>query len=294
VTPVVPFSLLLDEAVRWTRGSARRLFLPFAVPVAALTTLMTVVQLLAQGPMPTPNADPIKVMTRSCSSIFIVLLLWVVLVLVYDVLMVATADVVAGSEVDLVRAVRFLFRPRVLGTMLLSWVCIGASMACCGIPVLILWPLLTFVLPAMAFEGVTGTDALRRSFQLATYNPGGRWGTLPWLKVIAINAVAIAASFLLAAVVAVPAEIAQVFSIVRHIAAGEDLRGSMMSGLWLAVPSTFVRALLGTLAQVFACFATLLLFRDLRARREGSDLATSIGWMTGGGERLSPPSSDPG
>ena len=152
VMPVMPFSLLLDEAVRWTRGSVRRLFLPFAVPAAVLTTLMTVVQLLTQGPMPTPNADPVKVMTRSCSSIFMVLLLWVVLLLVSDVLMVASADVLAGRAVDLARAVRFLFRPRVLGTLVLSWICVGASLACCAIPAIVLWPLLSFVLPAMAAE----------------------------------------------------------------------------------------------------------------------------------------------
>ena len=286
----VPFTLLLDEAMRWTRRYLRAIFPTIAVPVLVLAAGLVAVQLFWMTPEGTRGTDLLHWLARLYSGLAVSLPFSLLLDVLYAAMTVAAVDAVAGRAVDIRRALRFVVRPRVLGTLLLVFVLDMAALLLCGLAALYVWPLLGLTVPVMADEGVTGAAALRRSIQLARHNPRRRFLTNPMVKILALMVVVPVISLLATAVLQLPLMVVQVLVVLRKAASGEDLPGWYSSFLWLQVPLRCVASLIASAVYLYSSFATVLLFFDLRVRRDGDDLQRAIAGMTGAGP---PPSSPP-
>ena len=288
----MPFAVLLDEAMRRARRHVRTIYLPLALASAAINGVVATLQAVLLGPQGMSGVDPWQSITRSCSFVLVSLPLTVVTLLLHAAMIVAAVDAVAGRGVSLRRALRFVVRPGVLGAQLLVLVCGAAALICCVLPALYVVPLLSLTLPAMAAEGLTGTAALSRSAELTRHNPQRRFLTSPLVKILALFLVVMVVSYLVSLVLVLPMAITQGLSVMRKMAAGEDLQGSLSGYLWWQVPLVCLSSFTTTAVYVYSSFALALLFFDLRARREGDDLRLAIaglsGTAAGGGETLPP------
>ena len=269
----LPFPVLLDAAVPWTLRHLRTIYPWVALPAVVVATGIIAVQLLWPGP--DARAEPLAASLHNCSY----LLFYLPLYWLYSALRVAAVDALTGRPVSGWRAIRFIARPRVLGTELLLFLCVGASLLCCGLPALYVSPLLGLTMVAVAAEGVTGTRALGRSAELMRHNPERRLLSSPILKVIALLVSSTGISYLLVLLVELPFGLLRGATIFRRIAAGEDLQRAMAS--WLLVPVRGLEALSGTLVQLYVSFALALFFFDLRERREGAGLRRAVQEMAG-------------
>jgi hypothetical protein len=285
----MPFQVLLDEAMRRARRHLRTIYLPISVPVAAITAGIAALQAVWLGPEAMSGTDPWQSIARSCSFVLVALPLGVVMGLLYAAMVVAAVDAVAGRGVDIRRALRFVVRPGVLGAQLLVLVCMVGALVCCVVPAFYVVPLLSLALPAMAEEGVTGAAALRRSAELTQHNPQRRWLTSPIVKILALFAVVMIISYLASLVLVMPVTILQWLTLMRKVAAGQDIQRSMSGILWMQVPLRCLSSFVTSAVYLYSSFAIALMFFDLRARREGDDLRRAIAGMTGAAPEPPPP-----
>jgi hypothetical protein len=287
---LMPFRLLLDEAVRWARRYVRPLFSPVAVPVALSAAVISAIQALWLGDEPLPIGS-FGSPFASTGVMLLTLLNIVLLLIAYTALQAAAVDAAAGRPVDMKRAWRFAIRPRVLGTSFLTVAAIVLSFLCCGFPALYVAPLLFFVTPAMAEEGVFGFRAMTRSAELTRFNPKRSFLDNPLVKAFACLLVIFLLSYYVSAVVSLPFLIPMYVDMIRKLAEGGDTLDSMGLWLWLQVPAQFLAGLATTAVYLYGSFAAALLFFDTRARREGSDLQAEIEAVF---PRTGPPASLPG
>jgi hypothetical protein len=287
----VPFAVLLDEAVRWTRRYLRLIYPPIAIPAAVLAGVVAAAQIAWQPSERMAVADPWQSLARLYAMMAALVPYAIVIALLYAAMTVAAVDAVAGRPVDVRRALRFVVRPRVLGTQVLVALCDGAALLPCGLAAPYVWPLLSMTLPAMADEGVTGSAALGRSAALTRHNPRRRFLTSPLVKVLALMVVVPVISLLATSVLQLPLMVVQVLVILRRAASGEDLPRWFSSFLWLQVPLRCLASLIMSAVYLYSSFATALLFFDLRARRDGGDLRLAVAGMTGPGPE--PPGPSP-
>lgn len=282
--PVVPmrFTVLLDEAMRWTRAWLRVIYPPFAVPIAVITAVQAALQALWLRPTPGNIADPWQAIGHSCALVLLMVPILFLILVLYWAMAAAAVDAVAGRQVSYRRSLRFVLRPGVLGAQLLVTLCTMVAFACCVVPAFYVLPLLALTLQAMADEGLTGTAALRRSAELTRHNPQRRWLASPMVKILALLVVVGVISYLVSLVIQLPVILVQVGNFVRKAAAGEDVQGWTSGYLWLQVPLTFLASLVNSVVSIYGGFAFALLFFDLRARREGPDLRRAVAEMTAG------------
>jgi uncharacterized membrane protein len=287
-TPV-PFPVLLDDAVRWSRRYLRAIYPPIAIPAAVLAGLVAAAQVAWQPTQTMAAADPWQSLVRVYAMLAALVPYMLVMSVLYAAMTVAAVDAVAGRAVDVRRALRFVVRPRVLVTQLVVFCLEGVALLFCLFPALYVWPVVRMTVPAMADEGVTGVRAIGRSAELAHHNPGRRFRTSPLLKILALMAVVSVISVLATSVLQLPLMLVQVLVVMRKAASGEDLPGWYSSFLWLQLPLRCLASLIISAVYLYSSFAIALLFFDLRARREGDDLRRAIAGMTARPEPPSPP-----
>jgi hypothetical protein len=275
----MPFRLLLDEALRQARRHFRALYLPVAVPLAVLATLLAVAQALWLSRAPasavsSPFANP--------EVLLLTLAMLAVLIVAVMALQVGALDALMGRPVDMKRAWRFAARGRVLATLFICFVASVVCLFCCCIPALLVIPLLSFVSPIMAEEGRFGFSAISRSAELALYDPGQGFFERPLVKVLLFIFVGLLISYLLGLLVALPFQLPMWIDIFRKTASGEDATQAMPRWAWLQVPGQFLSTLVSTAVYVYTSFGLALLFFDTRGRKEGTDLRSEIDAVFGG------------
>jgi len=273
-----PFLVLLDEAMRRVRTHLRAIFPAVAVPVAVLSTLVQVVQILnlrgvlngERGGGPVPLFWTPWVLLGA-------LILLIVSALAYLAGQVAALDALNGRPIDMGRAWNLASRPPVWGTLLLSGLATLASLVLCVVPVFYVAPLLSFTLPVMVEEGVFGVAALSRSADLARFNPSRRLTESPIVKILVLMLVTTLISYLAGLLVALPFQLPMFIDIFRHAMSGDqDVQSAMSRWLWLQVPAVFLSALVRMAVYLYTAFGIGMLFFDVRGRKEGSDLRSQI------------------
>lgn len=275
----MPFRLLIDEALRQARRHFRVLFLPVAIPVAALATLLPVAQAVW---FPRILTDPNNSLAMLPGFYLLIFIYSGMVMVAYMALQVGVVDALMGRPVEMKRAWGFAVRGRVLATLVLSYLAVVASALCCCLPVLYVGPLLSFVSTIMVDEGRFGTGALRRSFDLANYDAGQGFFERPLVKVFLLLLVGVLLMYLLGFLVALPFQIPVYVDLFRKAASREDTLQSMTRWLWLQVPAQFLNALVTTAVYVYVSFGLALLFYDTRGRKEGVDLRSEIDEVFGG------------
>lgn len=275
----MPFRLLIDEAIRQARRHFRVLYLPVAIPVAVLATLMAVAQALLFPEMLSNPEGSLGMLPGFYLLIFIFVGLVVV---AYTALLAGVIDALNGRPVDMKRAWGFALQIRVLGTLILSFLATILSFFCCCLPVLYVGPLLAFTSPVMADEGRFGIEALVRSARLNHHQTGPGFFDRPIFKVFLFLLVSMVISYTVGALVALPFQVPMYIDLFRQAASGEDAIPDMTRWIWLQVPAQFLNGLVSTAVYVYMAFGTALLFYDARGRKEGVDLRSEIDEVFGG------------
>jgi hypothetical protein len=275
---LLPFGLLLDHAMGWTRRHLRSVVLPLGVPLAVLNALTATVQAGMMASLLDPGGTP-EAATAAMGCLVPVLLLATLAAtgLVYSAITVAAVDAVAGREASAKRSFLFVVDPGALGTLLLLGLFTGVSYLCCLLPVLYVGPMLALTIPAMVEEDLRGMDAITRSARLTRYNPRGRFLANPLTKAFVLFAVAFLLSLLLSIATSMPFQIAQQWMIFRQAGAGAGAAAAPPPWIfWLQVPASALSALVSSAVWLYASFGLALLFRDTRRRKEGLDLEAAI------------------
>jgi len=137
--------------------------------------------------------------------------------------MTETAEVfarVTQRPVAMGRTWLFMLRPRVLGTLVLAAIVTGLGLMLCVVPGIYLGLLFSFTVPVMADEGLFGIEAMRRSAELARYNPQHALDGDPRFKVFVIVFVGALLGYVISMLVQLPMMVVQQLIIVREVAGG--------------------------------------------------------------------------
>ena len=162
ITEPIPFRLLVDEAVKWTRRHFRAMYLPVAVPISIVNGLIPVAQALWFTSMFNPEASPgpAQMFVGMGAFLAVTLLAGVVWGLGYEALLQAATDAVQGQPMSMKHAWIFTIRPRVFGTSVLAGLCVVVGCVFCLLPGLFLGLLFSMLVPVMAAERLYGMDAI--------------------------------------------------------------------------------------------------------------------------------------
>jgi len=272
---LLPFGLLLDRAMAWTRRHLVSVVLPLGIPVAVLNALMAAVQAGMMSSVLDPGGTP-EAATAAMGCVLPLMLLVVLAgsAVFYSAITVSAVDAVAGREVSAKGSLRLVLELPVLGTLFLLGLFTGVSYLCCLLPVLYVGPLLALTIPAMVEENLRGMDAIQRSARLTRYNPRGRFLANPLTKAFVLFAVSFLLSLLLSIATSMPFQIAQQWMMFREVGGGAAAPPSWI--FWLQVPASALSSLVSSAVWLYASFGLALLFHDTRRRKEGLDLEAAI------------------
>lgn len=285
---LIPFRLLIDRVVVPARRHLKTTLLPVALPVMAAGLALALVQAAWFDILFDPNPDPDAAAAFLGTAVAVgglSLLMLVVYGLAFAALTVAAVDAVASRPVSMGRAWAFVVRPRVfLGLFLLGLAYFGSAMMC-FVPALYVVPLLAFVVPAMADEGLGPGAAFRRSIELMHWNPTRQVRSSPWLQAFLVLLVGFIINYAVTLVVQLPFLIAQqVLMIRRTFSGGVATVEDMAPVLWLQVPSVVLGSVATAAAWLYTAFGLAVLFREARRRKEATDLEEAVAELTGTAE----------
>lgn len=275
LTGPIHFRMLLDKAMNLTRRHFRRLFLPFALPIAVVTGVFSLGYTTFLQRITTAGASNPKdlfggsFLFMGCSAV----LLMIVLFFSYSALWAACAVAVSGRPLSIGDQWKFVFRPGVFGTLLLSVVAVLAGLVLFVAPGIYVALLLALIVPVMVIEGERGVEALRRSITLVRYNPKEAFLAAPIVKVFVLWLASIPISWGLSAPVQLPYSVLNVVLSFREAGAVGGFEGPL---LWLMVPTQVLSALVGVIVQMYFAMGVALLYTDIRYRRSGLDLVSAL------------------
>lgn len=284
VTEPVPFRMLVDEAMKLTRRHFRAMYLPVALPVAVAQSLVPIAQAFAFGHgVFASSPDPAAAVLGMAGFMLVALLAGALWGLGYGALLVAATEAQTGAGVSMARAWATMFRPRVLGTMVLLGLSLLAGCALCILPGVFLALLFGLAVPVMVAENLSGTTALARAAALVRHNPEGRFATSPLLKVFLILVIGYVLSTAVGLFIQLPFVVVQQVVVIRAAAEGQMADpAELMSRMALfQVPASFLNMLAVTAVQIYLAFTLSLFYFDLRRRQEGTDLEDAVRAMAG-------------
>jgi len=279
----MPFSMILDEAMRRVRRHFRAIYPAVAIPLTILATATALLQALWFRRM-TSETGSDNPFGFSFGTVAVAMLSGLILAIGVIALQKAAVDAIAGRPIDMKSAWRFAVRPVVLVTMLLELVLVFLSIGFCVVPVFFVAPLLSLMVPIMADEKVYWVKALVRSAELTRYNPQNRFLETPMVKALALMIVTALISYAVGLLVAIPFQIPMLIDIFKQAASGKEPNiGEMTKWLWLQAPAQALQTLANVAIYLYSSFGFALLFFDTRNRKEGSDLAAEIDTVFGPG-----------
>jgi hypothetical protein len=275
------FRLLVDEAVRHARHHFRRIYPPVAIPIALAGAALPLAQAVFSWNMVVPGRagpSPAAAISAFAGTFLLMFVVWAVYSLGYGALLVAAVNALADREVSMARAWLFILRPRVLGTLLLMAIAIGFGFVFCVLPGIYWGLLFSLTVPVMVEEGRLGSGAMRRSAELARYNPHRELDADPRLKAFLIFFVGMLLGYVANFVVQLPVLAIQQFLMFRDLAGGHRMDPALMMRrlAWIQVPSTILGMLIHTAVYLYMSFGVALLFFDVKRRKEGLDLEVAI------------------
>ncbi|MCP3956845.1 MAG: hypothetical protein GY719_03225 [bacterium] len=288
----ISFRFLIDRILAPAKHHFRQVFLPIAVPLAVCGVGASLLQV---GWLKTlMGGGDVGQVLPMVGGIFVIMIgILAAYGLGFSALTVGSLDAVAGRRVSMGRAWLFALQPRVFGTLIVISVANTLSFLMCFLPALYVVPILSFVLPAMVEEDVYGWAAIRRSSELAHYNPTGRWTDSAWLQILVLLSVGLVINYAVSLLVQLPFLVAQQIIIFRDAASGQmsDPATLLAGMLWLQIPAQILSAMATAASWLFWTFGISLLYREIRRRKEGQDLKQAIDELTGAPDALPAPAT---
>lgn len=278
-TRLLPFGMLLDEAMDWTRRHLRSFVLPYGTVLAVLNALLAAAQAgWMQSLYGAESGGEVDVLSAfgGCLVPLLTLAVLAMTWFLFSAMCAAATDAVAGRATSASAALRFVLALPRFGTLLLTGLLTGVSYMCCIVPILYVGPMLSLTVPAMVEEGVVGSAAISRTVQLTHHNPGKRFVSNPLVKALVLFVVASLISVLLSLATSMPFQIAQQWMTLREAGA---VGGSGMPPLWvfwIQVPAAILSAYVSTAAWLYAAFGLALLYFETRKRKEGIDIEEAM------------------
>jgi len=278
----LPLRVLIDEAIRQLRRNFSALFPAIAIPLALLSVPLTFVyfkrlstlssSFVSFGSSESPVLADVFFAMGGIGLAFAGLMAahyasWGACIL-------ATMDAASGRPIDMTKSWLWLLRPRVIGTILLTMLCVVAGSLFCLVPGMYLAFLLSFVAPVMAEEGRYGVGALKRSAELLHFNVRRRLGDNPIVRAFLLAMVAWILASAVGMLVQMPFALAQQIFLFRRASAGEapDPAALMEGMAWFQLPGAALSSLTNAALYLYINLGMALLFLDVRRRREGADL----------------------
>lgn len=275
---VATFAEILDQSINLLRRNLRSYYLPYALAVAVFMAVQSAVQLgWMQSVFGLDPADPDAMAAAFLSGGFgcMIALGWIVMMLIYSALGVASVHLVAERPHR--GAYRFVFKAKTLGTLALTGVAMGAALMCCFVPAIYVWPAVALVVPVMVEEQRFGTKAMSESHDLARYNPQGKFTDTAMVRILGVYLVSMLITWGLSFAISLPAMIVQQLAVFRQMA--ESAEGEMplvLPAMWLQVPTQFLGGLVQTAGTAFASIAMAIIYFDVHRRRDALDLEQAI------------------
>jgi len=291
------FRMLIDEAMKLTRRHFAAIYPSVAIPISALYALFPLVQIRWMRSilgMRDPGAVSASTILGGCLALVLTMLTIIAAhTLAQTATIAAGVDVLEGRRVEMGKSWRFVLGPRVLGTLILEWIAVAISFLFCFFPCIYVVLALSLLSPVMAAEEQFGFAGIRRSGQLTRYNPHKSFLTHPKVKIFAFFCIGGMISWAVSFLVQLPFNITQQILTARSIASGQaaDPAALLEKTLWLQIPSTFLGSLATMAVTLYTSFGLVLLYFDLRRRKEGVDLEAAIDRIAGVG--IPPPAVEP-
>ncbi len=274
-----PFPLLLERAVHLTRQHFRAIYPAVAGPLAiAAVALILLQQPYLNYAMETQQQDDIDLgafMANMAMVYGFAILSGAIHGLGTAVMLAGTLDAIGGTQVNMAAHWRWVFGPRVQGTILLIGAVILLGIAACCLPGMVLGLLFGLTVPVMIVERRYGIAAASRAVELIRYNPERKITTSPIAQLFVIGLVGVIISNLVALTAQLPLIIAQQVILFRSIAAGE---GDTIpeEWVWLALPQGVIGTLASVAVGLYICFTLALFFQNLRRGKDGYDLDAAM------------------
>jgi hypothetical protein len=145
-------------------------------------------------------------------------------------------------------------------------------------PVLVVFMRLMITIPALALEGRSGWEAIKRSASLVRYDPG--LGILYWgeMRLSFLLLPLFIIELLILSLTSLPLTLHQIGEIMRHGSSGQIAAPPDS----ILIVSQILTFLAGSLILPLYSIATTLFYYDIRIRREGFDLEFMAGQLGGG------------
>jgi len=283
------FRQLVDRVPRAALPHLRTTLLPVALPLATAGVFLAVLQSRWSRSLTTAT-DPGEVFGGMFVFFAAAMAVLAAYGLGFAVLQVASVDAVAGRPVSMIRAWLFTLRPTVLLTLLVVYFLDAVAIMTCFVPALYVVPVLSLVVPVMVEEERRGFGAIRRSVTMAHTNPTGRLQDSGFIQLLALMAIGTVINYAISLVTQGPFLVVQQIVIFRNAASGDPVSEAAVLSelLWLQVAGQIVGAFASVAVWLYWTFGLAMLYRELRRRREGSDLHRAIDELTGDAPGLEP------
>lgn len=249
---------LIDAAIRLYRHN----FWPLLEIVAVVYGPLMVVQIIAQylffNQVLTTGDEqvPWAALLTAIPVVLVLVAAWIVLFPISEgALAVGISDIYLGRPISLGSAYRRIWPLwwKLLLTMLLVSIVVSVGTIFCLVPGLLFWIWFLATTPIVAIETQWGADAMRRSYNLVSGHGWRVFGT--WLLLSLMVAVASYA-------VALPVNLVLSFTLLQtHPALAQTLIQA-------------INAVLQIVIRPVAMIGIVLIYYDLRIRKEGFDLVT--------------------
>ncbi len=265
---------LADRAVRSTLAPPRSTMILCGLVMALINGGLTAIMALVSGSLNTTAGSLIALGSMMVwLPVTIALTILVTLILaVY-----ATHRTLLKVELSLFEAMQYIFRPRVLATLILMVGAIAVATLFLVIPGVIVAAFLSLVVPVMVSERVYLVAALVRSSELVWSNPERRILTLPLVRVLAITAVVVALSTLMTLVMQVPLQLMTQGMMFREALSGAEPSTSTFAAVnWISLPFTLVLAVVNVGVYSYFFHSLAMFYSDLVERREARSLGAAI------------------
>ncbi len=246
------------------------LYWPFALPLAAGTGAIALLQSLALGDvLSSAFARQGAPVLPSVVALGVVIVLTVLVRAIgYAAMLTAATDVATGAQFSAPSAWRFVLIPGNLVTVLLAAAVVSAAALALVLPGLLAAVLLVWTVPVMRLEGSAGARALRAGADrvLGVGSEPGAARPLSGVAALALGGGVVA--YLVNALVQMPFVLGQQVIVWRNASPGmEAAPGSLLAGtVWIQVPAAVLGALAEAAVMVYVCAALALRFADTRPR----------------------------
>ena len=281
-------ALLLDEALELSKRPPYRT--PFLV--GTVIGVVTVLYSALIAALSTGSGLALS-MVGLGSMLLLIPIMLVVQGLGYGALAISATRNAHGLDARPYEALKTLFSPKVLGTLLLVAVIGFLATLMLVLPGLLFAVLMAFVFQVMVREGRYGIDAVQRSATLVWRNPRGTLRSAPLVGVVCIFLVFFMLNAGLTIALQLPMQVLVQYATFREAISGDVLEtGAYGVLLWLQVPVSLVSTYVTVFTAWYFWHCLAMYHREVLEVREAPSIEAAIdSWST---VPQPPPPSAPG